>query len=351
MGGTERWTNGLVSALHGNGYDVSWGRLFPSPRPLQYERSEEISTYTFYRFRPGRLWRLLYREATARLRLVLRSLPADSLIICTDTWTMQHVQRTGVHAGVGTSLRLIGMHHFQFPASRRSVRVLKRVYGNANAVVFLTEADSKLAHAEGIARATYIHNPQTRIAFLHNANSKIAVALGRLTKEKSFHYAVDAWGEIRSQHPDWQLHIYGDGPERRKLRNRIRRLGLQDAVKLMGPTAQPFEVLARSAIHVSTSQTEGFPLNILEASSVGVPTVAFNCSPGVAEQIQNGRNGILVRKNDIPSLVSALTSLISSPSVRKKYGTQALEDVARFDPERIWAQWFALISRVFEQSA
>lgn len=345
LGGTERWTNDMASSLHGRGYNVQWASLFPSPRPHRYERPEEIRTRHFYSFAPGRLWHFAQHKPVARLATFLRSLPNGTVLICTDTWMMRHVLATRLPVGLGTSLPLIGQHHFMFPTSSRGLRILRRVYTNANAVVFLSGADRERAIEEGFANAVSIANPveAAPLTLSSKDRSKVVVAIGRLAPQKSFGHAIRAWGSVIKDHPEWQLHIYGSGPQERQLRKLIRSHALEGKVSLRGSTDRPLEVLADAAIHLSSSQYEGFPLSILEAASVGVPTIAYNCAPGIVEQLDGGRAGLLVTPNDEAALAQAINSLIHDPAARAQYGTRALERSRLYGPDRITDQWERLI--------
>ena len=40
------------------------------------------------------------------------------------------------------------------------------------------------------------------------------IAVGRLGWQKGFDILIDSWGLVDDRHPDWQLDIFGEGPDR-----------------------------------------------------------------------------------------------------------------------------------------
>lgn len=81
---------------------------------------------------------------------------------------------------------------------------------------------------------------------------------------------------------------------------------------------------------VHTSVREGFGLNIIDAASVGTPTVAYN-SPGLRDAIINGETGVLVSQHDPNSLASALYFVLSDASLREKLSANAINWSMRFN--------------------
>ena len=77
----------------------------------------------------------------------------------------------------------------------------------------------------------------------------------------------------RSHHPDVQLWIVGDGPLELSLRKLTYELGLNDSVTFFGEQADVSPFMLAADLFVSSSVTEGLPVSLLEAMSVGLPAV------------------------------------------------------------------------------
>jgi len=67
------------------------------------------------------------------------------------------------------------------------------------------------------------------------------------------------------------------------------------------------------------SYTEGFPLTVLEAMTVGIPVIATWVG-ALPEMIDEGLGGFLVAPQDVSNLVSAITKLISSTPCKLAMG-------------------------------
>ncbi|GAA0401771.1 hypothetical protein GCM10009530_62050 [Microbispora corallina] len=232
---------------------------------------------------------------------------------------------------------------------------IARWYPRLDAVVTLTDADA----AE---YAAILDGARTRLATIPNAltpavrtpaapNSKIIVAAGRLTRQKGFDLLVEAFAAVADKHPDWQLRIYGDGKERAKLQRLIHRLHLYNHVFLMGGTTTLEQELAKGAMFVLSSRSEGFGMVLIEAMAHALPVVSFDCPNGPAEIITGGRDGLLVPPQDVTGLTVAIESLIADPSLRNRLGTAAKESVARYYVDRIRGRWEQLFTELQEMKA
>jgi glycosyltransferase involved in cell wall biosynthesis len=116
---------------------------------------------------------------------------------------------------------------------------------------------------------------------------------------------VRSFGPVAREHPDWQLHLYGRGRHRRVIAPLIHRLGLDDQARLQGFDQDFKTVLASSSVFAMSSRSEGFPMALLEAMSVGLPIVVFDCPRGPGEIIRDGHNGLLVAAGDTKAFGSA----------------------------------------------
>jgi len=64
---------------------------------------------------------------------------------------------------------------------------------------------------------------------------------------------------------------------------------------------------------------EGMPLSLLEAGACGRPLIATD-TPGCRDLVRQGKNGILVPRDDVPALAAAIERLADDPDLRRRYG-------------------------------
>ena len=173
------------------------------------------------------------------------------------------------------------------------------------------------------------------------------VALGRLVPEKQFSHLIRVFAGLAKQFPDWDLWIYGDGPERTQLESLIRHFDLNQRIFLPGTTANPWDVLREGSLFAMTSRVEGFPNVLLEAMGCGLPCIAYDCPSGPSELMEGGRAGVLVPLNDEPGYASALGALMANPGTRRQLGQLALQRVLqRFSLPVVLTRWSQMFSKV-----
>jgi glycosyltransferase involved in cell wall biosynthesis len=65
-----------------------------------------------------------------------------------------------------------------------------------------------------------------------NCSNKSVICVGRLNEQKRFDILIEAWSLVTQEHPDWSLHIYGDGKLRSDLQKQIEKKGIKQSVIL-----------------------------------------------------------------------------------------------------------------------
>jgi glycosyltransferase involved in cell wall biosynthesis len=95
--------------------------------------------------------------------------------------------------------------------------------------------------------------------------------------------------------------VLGDGPEYEQVKAEIERLGVGDRVEAPGfvPTAEVEQALARALCLALPSRREGYGLVVVEAASLGTPSVLVRDPDNAAtEFIEEGVNGFVVDSPD-----------------------------------------------------
>ena len=182
-----------------------------------------------------------------------------------------------------------------------------------------------------------------------DGNSKVVITGGRLSKMKNFSELVNIWTKVTARHPDWLLQIWGVGPEMDALENQIQTLGLSNQVFLMGYTNEMTKQMSLASLMVLTSMSEGFSLVTLEAMSVGIPTVVYNCPGGIRYLVKDKVTGYLVPLHNNQAFVDRVCELIEDENKRKQMGQAALKESEQYKLDGIIQRWMALFQELLEK--
>lgn len=176
-----------------------------------------------------------------------------------------------------------------------------------------------------------------------NYSAKRVISAGRYAHEKGYDMLLKAWAIVTEVYPDWELHIFGDG-DSTPYAKMSQQLRISDSVFLHPSTSDISEEFSNSSIYVMSSRYEGFGLVLAEAMSCGLACVAFDCPYGPRTIIEDRHDGLLVQREDIKQLSDGLLFLMSDPMIRITFGSNASEDIKRFNKESIMQKWIDLIN-------
>ena len=169
---------------------------------------------------------------------------------------------------------------------------------------------------------------------ISNLKNKIIISVGRLDKVKAFDELIKIFKKVNNK--DWKLVIVGDGPEYNNLNNLIKELKLDNNVELVGfKTSDELNKLYKdSSIYIMTSIEESFGLVLLEASSHGLPIVAYSSALG-AKEILSDNSGVLIDNRNESLMVKALKDLMNNPNQMKELQRQSLRLAIKYDYDSI----------------
>lgn len=152
--------------------------------------------------------------------------------------------------------------------------------------------------------------------------------VGRLVEGKGVHHLLDAVASMVQHKPDITLQVVGDGPARKELEARVRKLGIASKVNFLGARS-PSDVPAffqKAEVLVMPSLQEGLGLVAAEALSCLCPVVAFDI-PGVRDIVIHGKTGLLATKSDSQALAKAVTELLETPGLSTQLASAGREHV------------------------
>ncbi|MBV6879077.1 glycosyltransferase [Epilithonimonas ginsengisoli] len=210
-------------------------------------------------------------------------------------------------------------------------------------IVVLNEDEKKYVKSNN---AVVIPNSVCVPEYKAELKNKTVIAAGRISPVKAFDELIQAWKVVYDNFPDWQLHIYGDDylDTGEKLSELIGQLELQDVISFKESVKDLPYVMQHYSIYAMSSITECFPMVLLEALSVGLPIVSYDCPNGPRNIIRDKEDGLLAEYRNKRSLAEKLLELINDENKRLEMGNSAKINVQRFNNDRVMELWCNLLN-------
>jgi len=172
------------------------------------------------------------------------------------------------------------------------------------------------------------------------ADIPTVVTCGRLEPYKGHHILLRACAALSRP---LRCVVVGEGPQRRRLEDLARELGIAERVEFTGPVPQArlAEIYAGADLFVLASvvlersgKRDVIPNVLAEAMAMRLPVVASDIS-GVSELVTDGISGRLVPPNDVAALAGAIGELLDDPERRRRLARAgAMQVAAVFDREK-----------------
>ena len=162
--------------------------------------------------------------------------------------------------------------------------------------------------------------------------TKVVLFAGRLIAQKDPETLIRALVPVLDR-PDVVAVIAGEGPLRERVSTLIRRLHLEDRVRLTGFVGDIWAWMKRASVFVSPTLFEGHPNAVLEAMACGCPLVVSDIPPH--REFLDGESALLVPPGDAGPLGEAIVNVLAHPDAAARRASQASRIVRQWSLEKI----------------
>jgi glycosyltransferase involved in cell wall biosynthesis len=178
------------------------------------------------------------------------------------------------------------------------------------------------------------------------ASRPYCLMLATYEARKGHDYLLQAFQDVRTELPHVELRIYGYGREheKRRVRDEIRRLGLEGSVSTYDFSPTTAGLISGASVLVVPSQAhESFGLTIVEAMAFGIPVVATDTG-GIPEVLGGTDAGFVISRKDPSGFAAAIKRILANPQLAAEMGRngrRAFEE--RFAAARMAKQYASLV--------
>ena len=252
------------------------------------------------------------------------------------------------------TIAMLHMEAVHFFSKNRISPSLLKAYRSVDCIQVLSRKDIEIVK-EFCGNIEVVYIPNTvdmpdKIIKTKNCNKIINI--GRIDGDhKRQLFLINAFNKIKEYFPQWQLEIWGgtytekQNQYKNEIIDYIGENKLEEKVFLMGETKDIINKLMDGDIFAFPSKSEGMPLALMDAMSVGLPAIGYKSCASVNELIIDNFNGFLC-DDGIDDFADKLKLLMSDADLRRKLGGNARESMKAFAPGKIWDEWEALINNV-----
>ena len=365
LGGAESHVLELLDSMRARGLDAQLALLTRRDRPLhEYharlrERNIPVHAFTQHGHINPQLLLWLYR-----LMRRLRPQIVHTHLLDADLYGALAARLAGVPALVSTRH---GMNAFRYRQPFRSLhrqqwRMADAGIAGSKAVAdFLVQVEGapreKLRIINyGLARESFLGGARKELRHrlrmelgISESQPVVAVAC-RLVRLKGVSYALQAFAAVRTEFPQAQLLIAGDGVLREQLEAEARQAGLSGSARFLGWRDDVPQLLAACDLFMVPSLSEGFGLVYLEAMAQELPVIATRIS-AITEVVADGETGLLVPPHDVPALRDALLTLLRDRPLACRMGLAGRQRFeTRFHESRMLDETVALYDELLSGS-
>jgi glycosyltransferase involved in cell wall biosynthesis len=238
------------------------------------------------------------------------------------------------------------LHGYFSPRVTRAITVLERLLATRTTALVavgahvrddllaagIGRADQYTVVAPGVSITAPVDKIEARSRLGLPTDAPIVMFVGRLTRIKRPDRLLESFRVIREHVPDVLLVIAGEGDLFDETQSTARDLG--DSVRFLGWQADLGAVYPAADVEVLTSDNEGMPVTLIEASMLGIPCVTTDVG-SAGEVVLDQRTGFVVDK-DPTAIARAVEEILSNAELAARLSTEARSHAeARFGSARL----------------
>ncbi|WP_298116826.1 glycosyltransferase [Flavobacterium sp.] len=340
-------TNYLITNL---GYQVGIITQNDGNNPLFFDFNEKINLFDIKL--KGNIFSFMY-SYKQQIETVIKNFKPDCIVI-TDNGLKGFLFNYFVKTTLPVYIEIHGSkYNFQMERKKNTfnniifkLHVFLRQKGikKFSKAIFLSEeskSEWEINNYEVIPNSSWIKTQE----FSYCENKKV-ICIARNSYEKGLDRLFPIWKKVTDKNPDWELLLYSEKEGYFDLDKLILKNDLSKNVRILNFEKNILNSYLESSIYLMTSRDEGMPMVLIEAMSVGLPIIAFDCPIGPKSLIENDVNGFLVKDNDLEDFAHKIIQLIDDIDLRKEFGKNSMLLSRKYNSDDVLTKWKTFFQEV-----
>lgn len=201
-----------------------------------------------------------------------------------------------------------------------------------------------------IARFGAKHSPTDIRTEFHLDGHPVVSFVGSFQLWHGIDLLLESFAQVLHQIPNSKLLLVGDGPARTSIEEKVKNLGIASSIQITGLVPQKKIPEILSAVDVAVipypkmpNELWFSPLKLYEYMAAGKAIVASR-SGQIADVIQDGENGRLVKPGEIDDLAKVIVRLLNNPDERDWIGKNARQQAVE---QHSWERYIRRLEEIY----
>lgn len=176
---------------------------------------------------------------------------------------------------------------------------------------------------------------------------KYFLACCRLDKLKDIDTLIESYKVLKDKYSiKEKLYIIGDGEEKERLENLVKKYKLENNILFLGLQKNPYVWMKNAKFFIHSSFREGLPTVIIEALITNGMVISSDCPVGPREILEDERYGVLFPVGDKEKLVEKIYMILFDKNIVEKYRDEAKKRVEDFSKYKIKSRIIEVLNKV-----
>ena len=173
------------------------------------------------------------------------------------------------------------------------------------------------------------------------------LACCRLDKLKDIDTLIESYKILKEKYNiEEKLYIIGDGEEKERLENLVKKYKLEEDIVFLGIQKNPYVWMRNAKFFVHSSLYEAFGLVLVEALIINGMVISSDCPVGPREILKDEEYGILFPIRDKEKVVEKIYMILSNKNIVERYRDEAKKRVEDFSKEGIKETIYGMLDKM-----